>query len=130
MILGLLFNQFLFKLINVSSDLMPGAITYSTIIFIGAVFAAVYNYESAVLRAYGNSIVPLLFLILSAALNIILDLFFVLVLHLGIAGVALATIISQFLCCIVCYKYMKSKLDILHFEKSDYQFQLHYMKEH
>ena len=107
MILGLLFNQFLFKLINVSSDLMPGAITYSTIIFIGAVFAAVYNYESAVLRAYGNSIVPLLFLILSAALNIILDLFFVLVLHLGIAGVALATIISQFLCCIVCYKYMK-----------------------
>lgn len=130
MVLGLLFKKLLFNVINVSPDLMQGAMTYSTIIFIGTLFAAIYNYESAVLRAYGNSMVPLLFLILSAILNIVLDLFFVLVLDLGIAGVALATIIAQFICCIFCYRYIKTKLDIFHFEKSDYQFKKSYMKEH
>lgn len=64
MVLGLLFNKLLFNVINVSPNLMQGAMTYSTIIFIGTLFAAIYNYESAVLRAYGNSMVPLLFLIL------------------------------------------------------------------
>lgn len=129
-VLGLIFSHSLFRLINVSESLMQGAITYSSIIFIGALFTSIYNYEAAILRAHGNSVVPLLFLILSAFLNIGLDLFFVVVVHLGIAGAALATIISQMICCILCYIYMKKKLDVLQFEKEDYHFELSIIKEH
>lgn len=117
MILGLRFNKNLFALIHLSQELLPGTITYSSIIFIGAIFAAVYNYESAILRAHGNSVIPLLFLILSAILNVVLDLFFVIICHMGIAGVAYATIIAELICCLLCYMYMKKKLDILDFEK-------------
>lgn len=120
LLLGLIFNRHLVSLIHVSDELLPGAMTYSSIIFIGAVFLAIYNYESALLRAYGNSMGPLLFLILSAILNVFGDLFFVLVLHMGIAGVALATILSQLICCVLCFIYMKRKMDILTFEKEDY----------
>ena len=70
LLLGLIFNRHLFSLIHVSDELLPGAMTYSSIIFIGAVFLAIYNYESALLRADGNSMGPLLFLILSAILNV------------------------------------------------------------
>lgn len=130
MILGLRFNKNLFDLIHVSQELRPGAITYSSIIFIGAVFAAVYNYESTILRAHGNSVIPLLFLILSAILNVVLDLFFVIICHMGVAGVAYATIIVELICCLLCYMYMKKKLDILEFEKKDYYFDLQCIKEH
>ncbi|WP_082029228.1 MATE family efflux transporter [Beduini massiliensis] len=129
MIAGLLLNHSLFKIINVSDELMSGALTYSTIIFIGSIFASIYNYESAILRAHGNSVVPLLFLILSALLNIILDLIFVIVCQMGIAGVALATVFSELICCILCFIYMKKKLDILVFEKDDYAIRLDYIKE-
>lgn len=130
MILGLTFHKSLFALIHVSQELLPGAITYSSIIFIGTIFAAIYNYESAILRAYGNSIIPLLFLILSALFNIILDLFFVIVCHMGIAGVAYATILAELICSLLCYIYMKKKLSILHFEKDDYYFDFQCIKMH
>ena len=130
LLLGLIFNRHLFSLIHVSDELLPGVMTYSSIIFIGAVFSAIYNYESALLRAYGNSMGPLLFLILSAILNVFGDLFFVLVLHMGIAGVALATILSQLICCVLYFIYMKRKMDILTFEKEDYQLDRAYILEH
>lgn len=130
LLLGLIFNRHLFSLIHVSDELLPGVMTYSSIIFIGAVFSAIYNYESALLRAYGNSMGPLLFLILSAILNVFGDLFFVLVLHMGISGVALATILSQLICCVLCFIYMKRKMDILTFEKEDYQLDRVYILEH
>lgn len=130
LLLGLIFNRHLFSLIHVSDELLPGVMTYSSIIFIGAVFSAIYNYESALLRAYGNSMGPLLFLILSAILNVFGDLFFVLVLHMGISGVALATILSQLICCVLCFIYMKRKMDILTFEKEDYQLDRAYILEH
>lgn len=129
MFFGLSLNRTLFEIINVSDELMSGTLTYSTIIFTGLIFASVYNYESAILRAHGNSVVPLLFLILSAVLNVILDLFFVIVLQMGIAGVALATIISELICCILCYIYMKEKLDILVFDRDDCAFRFDYIKE-
>lgn len=130
MITGLLLNEILFSLIHVSEELMEGALVYSSIIFFGAIFAAIYNYESAILRAYGNSIMPLLFLILSALINIVFDLFFVLVCHMGIAGVALATVLAEAICCICSYVYMKKKLTILTFSKMDYSFDTFILKEH
>ena len=68
---------------------------YSRIIFIGIGFTFLYNYFAFVLRAVGNSILPLIFLALSSLLNIALDLWFVIGLHLGVGGAADATVIAQ-----------------------------------
>ena len=70
---------------------------YLIIIFIGIPAIFLYNYFASYLRAIGNSMIPLIFLAVSAILNIILDLFFVIVLKLGVEGAAIATVISQYL---------------------------------
>ncbi|MEG0367394.1 MAG: MATE family efflux transporter, partial [Coprobacillus sp.] len=95
MILGLALNRSLFELINTSEDIIDGALLYSNILFIGTLTTAIYNYESAVLRAFGNSLIPLIFLTIAAILNVVLDIFFVVSLNLGIAGVAIATVLAQ-----------------------------------
>ncbi|WP_296118452.1 MATE family efflux transporter [uncultured Eubacterium sp.] len=68
---------------------------YSRIIFIGIGFTFLYNYFAFVLRAIGNSVLPLIFLAISSLLNIALDLWFVIGLHLGVGGAAGATVIAQ-----------------------------------
>lgn len=120
---GLCFHRDLFHMIHVDESLMDGASTYVSILFAGALFTAMYNYEAAILRAYGNSIVPLLLLILSALLNVVFDLAFVLIFHLGISGVALATILAQLICCSVCFMYMMKYTNILAFEKEEFHFE-------
>lgn len=68
---------------------------YLRIIFLGLGFAFVYNYMAALLRSLGNAVLPLLMLGGAALLNVALDLFFVLVLGLGVPGTALATVLAQ-----------------------------------
>ena len=68
---------------------------YLQIIFIGIIFTFIYNYFAAMLRALGNSKIPLIFLAIATIVNVILDIVLVLYVHLGVAGAALATIISQ-----------------------------------
>lgn len=70
---------------------------YLIVIFIGIPAIFLYNYFASYLRAIGNSMIPLIFLAISAILNIGLDLFFVIVLKLGVEGAAIATVISQYL---------------------------------
>ena len=78
-------------------DVFASAVTYLTIYFAGISGLLIYNIGSGILRAVGDTTRPLYYLILTSVLNIILDLLFVIVFHLGIAGVALATILSQFI---------------------------------
>lgn len=78
-------------------DVLSEATTYLSIYFSGISGLLIYNMGSGILRAVGDTTRPLLFLILTSVMNILLDLFFVLALHMGIAGVAIATILSQFL---------------------------------
>lgn len=68
---------------------------YIEIIFIGIGFTFLYNFYAYLLRAIGNSIVPLIFLAISSLMNIVLDLYFVIILQLGVSGTAIATVISQ-----------------------------------
>lgn len=68
---------------------------YLQIIFIGIIFTFIYNYFAAMLRALGNSKIPLIFLGIATIVNVVLDIVFVLYVHLGVAGAAYATIISQ-----------------------------------
>ncbi len=83
-------------LLRVPTDVIPLMKTYLLIIFAGIAATSLYNYCASVLRAIGNAVVPLLFLAVSAVLNVALDLCFVIVLRLGVGGAAFATVLAQF----------------------------------
>lgn len=80
-------------------------------LFIGVMFA--YNLCAGLLRAIGNSVMPLVFLILSSLLNIVLDLFFITQLHMGVQGAAVATVIAQGVSVLACLVYIGKKVEIL-----------------
>lgn len=93
--IGLSLTPILLGLMNTPAEVMPESTAYLSIYFSGIMGLLVYNMGAAILRAVGDSRRPFYFLIVSAGLNTALDLFFVLKLHMGVRGVALATIIAQ-----------------------------------
>lgn len=96
MILGYFITPPLITLMKTDVSVIEPATTYLRIYFLGIMGLMFYNMTSAVLRAVGDSVRPLIFLIVTSLLNIILDLLFVIKFEMGVAGVAYATIISQF----------------------------------
>lgn len=105
-VVGIIFCPTFLGWIGTPVDMMPDAVTYLRIFFGGMLFQVVYNMLAAVLNAVGNSKRSLIYLIISSGLNIILDLLFVCVFKLGIAGAAWATVISQAVCCVLILKYL------------------------
>lgn len=89
--------ELILQLLQVPSSVVPEMKAYLQIIFIGISASFLYNYFAALLRAVGNSVIPLAFLGISAVLNIVLDLVFILVFEYGVAGAAAATVIAQFI---------------------------------
>lgn len=83
-------------------DVIDLAELYLRIYFVGMPVTMLYNFGSAVLRAVGDTRRPLYFLIIAGVVNVLLNLFFVIVLHMSVAGVALATIISQAISAVAC----------------------------
>lgn len=96
-VIALYFRGKLMKVLQVPEELQNMMGEYLYYIFIGIIATFLYNYFSNLLRGIGNSIVPLVFLFVSVVLNIALDLYFVLVLNMGIRGAAVATVISQYI---------------------------------
>ena len=90
------------RLLGTPSDIMTDAVAYLQIILIGVIFIAFYNMSANILRAVGDSKSPLYCLFASIVINIVLDLVFIRVFHLGIEGAAYATIIAQCICAILC----------------------------
>lgn len=119
--LSLCFLAQLLRFLNVSADLLPNATSYITVILSGLVIATLYNVCASILRAIGDSFTPLLFLILSTILNIFLDYTFILHFHMGVAGAAVATVISQAVSAILCFLYMWKKYPNLHLCKDDFR---------
>lgn len=102
-VLGLVFRHPLLLLMNTPAEAYDGALAYSTVCTVGLFFIYGYNIVSAILRGMGDSKHPLLFIAVAAALNLILDVLFVIVWGMGAGGAALATVISQavsFLSCL------------------------------
>lgn len=93
---GLLFASPVLLLMNTKEELMEGAVLYLTIYLLGSPALAMYNYGNAILSAVGDTKRPLKYLSISGVMNIILNLVFVIVFHLSVMGVALASIISQY----------------------------------
>lgn len=94
-VVGTLMTPMMLTLMKMPEEVIPEAKTYLTIYFAGVTGLMLYNMGSGILRAIGDSKRPFYFLVVAALLNIVLDLVFVLVFHMGVAGVAYATIISQ-----------------------------------
>lgn len=124
LILTVLFMAFmkpLLVLMNTPDDIFTDAYAYIMIISGGILAQMLYNLLASILRALGDSKVPLYFLILSAFLNIVLDLVFVIVFHMGAAGAAVATIISQGISGLLCLLYIARKVPVLAMVKEDWR---------
>lgn len=94
-IVGVLIAPAILELMNTPAELMEQSVIYVRIYFSGMIFVFLYNMGASILRAIGDSKRPLYFLIICSFINIVLDLLFVLVLGLGVSGVAIATLLSQ-----------------------------------
>ena len=111
----------LLKLMNTPDDIFQDAYAYIMVIC-GGIFAQVlYNLLASILRAVGNSKTPLYFLILAAGLNVVLDLVFIIIFHMGAAGAAYATVVSQGVSGLLCLVYIIKKVPILHLKREDWR---------
>ena len=115
-ILGIVFGGPMLKLMNTPESVFAQSKLYLTIIFSGILFSAGYNSVSAILRGLGDSVTPLYFLIIATILNIVLDLTFIVVLRMGVEGVALATIMAQVVSFIISIIYLNKKHEVLKFK--------------
>lgn len=106
---ALILQDSILHLMNVPAEAYQGAQDYSTVCMIGLVFIYGYNVVSAILRGMGDSRHPFIFISIAAVLNLLLDLLFVIGLHFGAEGAALATVISQAVSFIACVLFLAKK---------------------
>ena len=116
-----LLNYPLLRLINTPENILQDTGSYMAIIYAGLTVTAAYNALAAVLRALGDSKSPLYFLIISACINVFLDIIFILNFHMGVAGCAYATVISQGISALLCLIYIVKKFDILKLSRKDFR---------
>ena len=106
-------------LLSTPEDIYNNAYQYLFIIFLGIPFNLLYNLMAGIFRSVGDSRTPFMFLAFSTVLNIGMDLFFILVLGLGCAGAAAATVMAQAVSGILCYIYMRKKMPVLRLKRQD-----------
>ena len=94
-LIGQVFSKQMLTLVATPANIIDRSILYMRIFFAGSIFMMVYNFGAAVLRSDGDTTRPTIFLAISGVLNVLLNLFFVVVLEMSVAGVAIATVISQ-----------------------------------
>lgn len=95
MAIGLLFSHPMLEWMETPADILEKSTLYLKLYFLGVPFTLIYNFGAAILRAYGDTRRPLIYLTVSGVVNALLNLFFVIVCKIDVAGVAIATVISQ-----------------------------------
>lgn len=108
---------------NTPENILEDAEGYLRIIFGGILCTMAYNVAASVLRAMGDSRTPLYFLILSSLLNIVLDIVFILYGKMGVAGVAVATVLAQGICAVLCFAVMFHAYPYLRPAREDFRFE-------
>lgn len=116
------------ELMQTPADIIDLSYHYIVVIFAGIPAIMLYNILSAYLRSLGDSITPVIFLVLSAGLNIGLDLLFIVTFHWGVFGAAFATVLSQAVSGILCLILIIKKFDILHLAHDDWRLDWRYSK--
>lgn len=106
-------------LLSTPEDIYNNAYQYLFIIFLGIPFNLLYNLMAGIFRSVGDSRTPFMFLAFSTVLNIGMDLFFIMVLGLGCAGAAAATVMAQAVSGVLCYIYMRKKMPVLRLKRQD-----------
>ena len=114
-------NAPILRLMNSPEEVFHDVTAYMGIIYMGLLVTAAYNALAAFLRALGDSKSPLYFLIISAVINVILDIVFILCFGMGVEGCAYATVIAQAISAICCLVYIIKRFPILHLKKEDFQ---------
>lgn len=122
-LIGVLISPYVLQWVGTPSDVMESSMLYLRIYFLGILSVMVYNMGSGILRAVGDSRNPLYFLIVSSVTNIILDMLFVIVFHMGIAGVGWATLIAQTISAVLT-------MLLLMRTKEEYQVKLKHIRFH
>ena len=129
-VVGIVCLPGLLHILNMPEKLFQRAYAYQLVCFIGLGGQLLYNVEASLLRAIGNSKVPLIFLIISSVLNIILDFVFILVFHMDVVGAAAATILAQSLSGVGCLIYSFRKYPQLRVRKEDFKISFAFLADH
>lgn len=117
---SILFLPTALRLIKTDDKLIADCLKYGYIIFGGLAASISYNVSAAVLRSLGDSRTPLKAIIISSVINLSLDSFFIFVMHTGVEGAAIATIVSQAISAYVCIRRL-SKIELIHLKASDFK---------
>ncbi len=113
---------------NTPGDIYDLAYQYLIVIFAGIPATILYNLLSGYLRSLGNSVIPVIFLIIAAVLNIGLDLLFILVFNMGVFGAAFATVLSQGVSGVLCIIYIAKNVPLLHVSRNDLELDSSYVR--
>ena len=128
-LLGLAFAPQLLRLIKTPASSFPQALTYLRVIFVGFLFTFQYNILSSALRSLGDSRAPVWFLGISCAVNICLDLLFVVLLRMGVAGAGLATVIAEAVSVALCVWWIEKRVPDLALRREDLRVDKALLKE-
>jgi putative MATE family efflux protein len=120
-ILGFFLSRPLLQLLNTPDVIIEDAVLYMKITCLGIIGIGAYNGMASVLRALGDSVTPLKFLVVACITNIILDLLFVVQFGMGVAGVAIATVISQIIAAVGCIIYAFKKVKVLRMPMQEFR---------
>lgn len=121
-VIGWFSTPALLHLLKTPADVIPDSILYLRIYFLGMIFTLTYNMGSSIMRAIGDSRRPLIYLVICCGINIVLDILFVIVFHMGIAGAAIATVISQGVSAILVTRSLMKSYGILKLELRSIRF--------
>ena len=114
------------QLMRTPDNIIDGSYNYIIIIFLGIPVVFLYNMTAAILRSLGDSKTPVVFLVMAAVLNIFLDVFCIVVIPMGVAGAAVATVVSQAVAGFACLIYMRKKFSILKLSKEESRWSWNY----
>lgn len=128
-VVGLLLIPQLLRMMNTPDSVLPQSLVYFRIYFAGVITVVMYNICMAIMRALGDSLHPLYYLVISSVVNIILDLLFVAVFHWGVAGAAIATVAAQGISVVLCIVRMCRAKDDMHLDFRKLKFHKDIMKE-
>lgn len=119
-IVCLVFLRQILVFLNVSDTLMETAMSYIFVIIAGLLATFLYDACAAALRALGDTLTPLIILLVSVCLNIVGDIFLVVVVKMGVRGAALATVLAQAIAFVICWIYMVKKYEVLRVKGEDF----------
>lgn len=112
----------LFKLMQTPADIIDDAYAYTVVIYGGTVVTIFFNLFAGILRALGDSITPLLFLVIACIINIVLDYVFIVYFHMGVAGAGWATVAAQGVAVLLCLVYSLKRFPVVRLRRQDWRF--------